>query len=35
MCRELGIEITYLDKDKRVKLFSNNQAIKDVIIPIV
>ena len=27
MCRELGIEITYLDKDKRVKLFSNNQEI--------
>ena len=35
MCRELGIEITYLDKDKTVKLFTNNQEIKDVIIPIV
>lgn len=35
MCRELGIEITYLDKDKRVKLFTNNQEIKDILIPIV
>lgn len=35
MCRELGIEITYLDKDKRVKLFTNNQEIKDILIPII
>ena len=35
MCRELGIEITYLDKDKHVKLFTNNQEIKDVLIPII
>lgn len=35
MCRELGIEITYLDKDKRVKLFTNNLEIKDVLIPII
>lgn len=35
MCRELGIEIIYLDKDKRVKLFTNNQEIKKVLIPII
>ena len=35
MCRELGIEITYLDKDKRVKLFTNNQELKDVLIQII
>ena len=35
MCRELGIEIIYLDLEKKVKLFTNNEAIKDLLIPIL
>lgn len=35
MCRELGIEIVYLDIHKKVKLFTNSEEIKDVLIPII
>ena len=34
MCRELGVEIIYLDPNKIVKLITNNKEIKNLLIPI-
>jgi len=32
MCKELGIQTTYLDGDKKIKLFTLNKEIKDLIL---